>query len=151
MNIGYFTNMSYQDTNNNIVPYVGGVIVLPFLEPLNVAMISTPKEQKAKNPNSPDFIVAAIKPKGYEGLRQIVGALWNKTSQSGKSYISGYIESPVFANGKIFITLFEGGENSKVLYNVVYSQPRTDKNTTSQEQMSSQTTDSDYSQDEIPF
>lgn len=70
MNIGYFTNMSYQDANGNIVPYVGGVIVLPFLEPLSVAMISTPAEQKAKNPNSPDFIVATIKPKGYEGLRQ---------------------------------------------------------------------------------
>lgn len=81
----------------------------------------------------------------------VVGALWNKTSQSGKKYISGYIESPVLPNGKIFITLFEGGENSNVLYNVVYNQPRTDKNTTSQEQMSSQTTDSDYSQDEIPF
>lgn len=127
MNIGYFKRKSYKNADGADVGYVGGVIVIPFLRPLEVVMLSPSTEDKKKNKDFPDFQLALQKAKGYEGQRQIVGALWRRQSKDGMTnYISGFIETPAVPGYKIYIALFNAGEKAKedVLYDVVWSAPR---------------------------
>ena len=127
MNIGYFKRKSYKNADGADVGYVGGVVAIPFLRPLEVVMLSPSAEDKKKNKDFPDFQLALQKAKGYEGQRQIVGALWRRQSKDGMTnYISGFIETPAVPGYKIYIALFNAGEKAKedVLYDVVWSAPR---------------------------
>lgn len=127
MNVGYFKRKSYKNADGADVGYIGGVIVIPFLRPLEVVMLSSSAEDKKKNQDFPDFQLAMQKPKGYEGQRQIIGALWRRQSKDGmKNYISGFIETPAVPGYKVYIALFNAGEKAKedVLYDVVWNAPK---------------------------
>lgn len=127
MNVGYFKRKSYKNAEGADVGYIGGVIVIPFLRPLEVVMLSSSAEDKKKNQDFPDFQLALQKTKGYEGQRQIIGALWRRQSKDGmKNYISGFIETPAVPGYKVYIALFNAGEKAKedVLYDVVWSAPK---------------------------
>lgn len=90
-------------------------------------MLSTSAEDRQKNKDFPGFQLALQKPKGYEGGRQIIGALWGRQSKDGtKSFLSGYIQTPAVPGYKVYIALFNAGENAKegVLYDVVWNAPR---------------------------
>lgn len=128
MNVGYFKRMEYVNADGDKVGYTGGMLNFPFLRPLQVALLKASKEDKTKNANFPDYQIALQKPKGYEGARQIIGALWHRQSKDGaKNFISGYIESPLIPGYKTYIALFNVGENAKedMLYDVVWSAPQT--------------------------
>ena len=127
MNVGYFKRKSYKNADGAEVGYIGGVIVIPFLRPLEVVMLNSSAEDKKKNQDFPDFQLALQKAKGYEGQRQIIGALWRRQSRDGmKNYISGFIETPAVPGYKVYIALFNAGEKAKedVLYDVVWSAPK---------------------------
>lgn len=127
MNVGYFKRKSYKNADGAEVGYIGGVIVIPFLRPLEVVMLSSSAEDKKKNQDFPDFQLALQKAKGYEGQRQIIGALWRRQSRDGmKNYISGFIETPAVPGHKVYIALFNAGEKAKedVLYDVAWSAPK---------------------------
>lgn len=72
MNVGYFKRKIYKNAEGADVGYIGGVIVIPFLRPLEVVMLSSSAEDKKKNQDFPDFQLALQKTKGYEGQRQIL-------------------------------------------------------------------------------
>nr|DAR97756.1 MAG TPA: Protein of unknown function (DUF736) [Caudoviricetes sp.] len=130
MNIGYFKRKSYKNAEGADVGYVGGVVAIPFLRPLEVVMLSPSAEDKKKNKDFPDFQLALQKAKGYEGQRQIVGALWRRQSKDGtKNYISGFIETPAVPGYKVYIALFNAGENAKedVLYDIVWNTPKRER------------------------
>ena len=127
MNVGYFKRKSYKNAEGADVGYIGGVIVIPFLRPLEVVMLSSSAEDKKKNQDFPEFQLALQKTKVYEGQRQIIGALWRRQSKDGtKNYISGFIETPAVPSYKVYIALFNAGEKAKedVLYDVVWSAPK---------------------------
>ncbi len=127
MNVGYFKRKSYKNADGVDIGYIGGVIVIPFLRPIEVVMLNTSAEDRKKNQDFPGFHLALQKPKGYEGGSQIIGALWNRQSKDGtKSYLSGFIETPAVPGYKVYIALFNAGENAKdgVLYDVVWNAPR---------------------------
>ena len=120
MNVGYFKRKSYKNADGVDIGYIGGVIVIPFLRPIEVVMLR-------KNQDFPGFHLALQKTKGYEGGIQIIGALWNRQSKDGtKSYLSGFIETPAVPGYKVYIALFNAGENAKegVLYDIVWNAPR---------------------------
>lgn len=130
MNVGYFKRKSYKNAEGADVGYTGGTIFVPFLRPLEVVMLNSSAEDKKKNPEFPDFQLAMQKPKGYEGQRQIIGALWRRQSKDGtKSYVSGFIETPAVPGYKVYIALFNAGENARedVLYDVVWSAPKRER------------------------
>ena len=127
MNVGYFKRKSYKNADGEEIGYIGGTIMIPFLRPIEVVMFGTSAEDRQKNKDFPGFHLALQKPKGYEGGRQIIGALWGRKSKDGtKSYLSGFIETPAVPGYKVYIALFNAGENAKdgVLYDVVWNAPR---------------------------
>ena len=88
--------------------------MIPFLRPIEVVMLSTSAEDRQKNKDFPGFQLALQKPKGYEGGRQIIGALWGRQSKDGtKSFLSGYIQTPAVPGYKVYIALFNADENAK--------------------------------------
>ena len=94
MNVGYFKRKSYKNADGEDVGYTGGTIMIPFLRPIEVVMLSTSAEERKKNKDFPGFQLALQKPKGYEGSRQIIGALWGRQSKDGtKSFLSGALGS----------------------------------------------------------
>ena len=118
MNVGYFKRKSYKNADGEEIGYTGGTIMIPFLRPIEVVMLSTSAEDRKKNKDFPGFQLALQKPKGYEGSRQIIGALWGRQS--------GFIETPAVPGYKVYIAIFNAGENAKdgVLYDVVWNTPR---------------------------
>ena len=110
MNVGYFKRKSYKNADGEEIGYTGGTIMIPFLRPIEVVMLSTSAEDRQKNKDFPGFQLALQKPKGYEGGRQIIGALWGRKSKDGtKSYLSGFIETPAVPGYKVYIALFNAG------------------------------------------
>ncbi|EAJ1232602.1 DUF736 domain-containing protein [Campylobacter fetus] len=151
MNIGYFKHEAYKNANGDEIGYTGGIINLPLCRPLQVALI-TPKADKTEN--SPSYQIALQKPKGYEGSRQIIGSLWAKQSESGKSYFSGYIESPLLPNYKTYIAMFVPIEQgSKLMYELIWNAPKQQKsdNFVPQASTSIEEDASNYTDDVIPF
>ena len=127
MNVEYFKRKSYKNADGEEIGYTGGTIMIPFLRPIEVVMLSTSAEDRKKNKDFPGFQLALQKPKGYEGSRQIIGALWGRQSKDGtKSFLSGFIETPAVPGYKVYIALFNAGENTKenVLFDVVWNAPR---------------------------
>ena len=127
MNVGYFKRKSYKNADGEEIYYIGGTIMIPFLRPIEVVMLSTSAEDRKKNQDFPGFHLVLQKTKGYEGSRQIIGALWNRQSKDGtKSYLSGFIETPAVPSYKVYIALFNAGKNAKegVVYDVVWNAPR---------------------------
>ena len=127
MNVGYLKRKSYKNADGEEIYYIGGTIMIPFLRPIEVVMFGTSAEDRQKNKDFPGFHLALQKPKGYEGSRQIIDALWGRRSKDGtKSYLSGFIETPAVPGYKVYIALFNAGENSKegVLYDVAWNAPR---------------------------
>ncbi len=80
--------------------------------------------------NSPDYhIYANINRRGEHYSRVQIGALWMKTSEKGNAYMSGYIESIAFPDGKIYISIVkytprEGMPAEDKIYNVLWSPPQ---------------------------
>ncbi|ALV25069.1 putative protein (DUF736 domain) [Campylobacter iguaniorum] len=149
MNIGYFKHCTYKNANGDEIGFTGGIINMPLCRPLQVALIS-PKENKE---NSPAFLIALQKPKGYEGSRQIIGSLWAKQSDSGKAYFSGYIESPLLANFKMYLAMFAPIEQgSNLMFELVWNAPKPrNESFVPQANTSIEEDASNYTDETIPF
>ena len=86
------------------------------------------KNETAKG-NEPDYyIYALINGKNEKFRHPRVGALWLKESQSGEKYMSGKIESPMFAAGEINIALVKAkplfdAEAVTWIYDALWSPP----------------------------
>ncbi|AQW87122.1 putative protein (DUF736 domain) [Campylobacter pinnipediorum subsp. caledonicus] len=125
MNIGYFKNVIYTNEQGQELSYIGGIINIPFARPLEVALLKASAEDKKNNANLPDFKIVLQRPKGYQGQRQIIGALWKRQSQRGLEYISGSIQSPILPGGQMYIALFEPTQDdSQLLYEISWSVPK---------------------------
>jgi len=99
----------------------------PFMQS---ATFTITKNDKGDNENAPDYLINySYNRKNEKYPRARVGALWNKTSQDGQTtYIGGHIESPLFATGKIYISVFaakafEGMPPPTHRHDVVWSPP----------------------------
>ncbi|PHQ89538.1 MAG: hypothetical protein COB42_06855 [Sulfurimonas sp.] len=135
MNIGITNVKSFQVDDGN-----GGKKEKQFLEMsirpphMQSATYTITANKNKENENAPDFFINfSFNRKGENYPRARVGALWNKVSQDGATeYKGGHIESPLFQNGKIYVSVFEaklieGFAPPKHRHNVVWSPPRENK------------------------
>ena len=76
---------------------------IPFLAPVQLTLH---KETEKRSDRSPDYAVI------IEGQRS--GALWKRTpNNGGEAFLSGMIESPAFAGGKLEVAVFAAKEDDR--------------------------------------
>ena len=83
------------------------------------------------NANEPDYLLwYNPNPRGSSRYKSVrVGALWNKSSSSGRDYKSGHIELPAVQGGKLYIAVFtaqqkDGQPPLQYTHDVVWSPPQ---------------------------
>ena len=125
MTIGNVIKKSFKSGDKDIT-YIEMIVRPPFSQS---ATFTITKNKNKDKETAPDwYINYSYNRKGESYRRVRAGALWEKTKDDLK-YKTGYIESPIFANGKINITLFKPTkfEDEKDepfwLYDVVYNAP----------------------------
>lgn len=158
MNVGYFKNQTFKAQDGKEAKFIGGMINIPFLRPIECGLIPTPDDELAKNQNAPIYKIVLFKPKNYEGARQIIGGIWNAVSNDGKTnYFRGHIETPLVAGGRVYLALFTPKEPNGLMFEATWSAPK--KNNNSYTPQANTTIDDDvdidadkYDNDEtIPF
>jgi len=127
MNIGYVQQKEYKKGEDRIKWFEMSIRV-PFGSCTLTMAKRTPKEGDAEN--APDFdLWFSPNRRGESFDRMKAGSLWMKTSEKGNTYLSGYLESPLIASGKMYISVVkyvhqEGMKFQPILYNVLWSPPR---------------------------
>ena len=125
MNVGYFKHKTVKDQNGVEQKFIGGMINIPFMRPIECSLIITPPEELAGNQKAPIYKIALYKPKGWEVSRQIIGGIWSAVSKDGKvNYFKGHIETPLVAGGRVYIALFEPKEDNGLMFEVTWSAPK---------------------------
>lgn len=125
MKIGHVSKKNYK-VGEEVRSYLEMIIRPPMMESATFT-VSANKEKV--NPNEPDFnIWYSFKRKGEKCPSSKVGALWNKTSDSGTEYKNGSIECPAVPGGKLNISLFvskaKEGEEIDWSHDVLWTPPR---------------------------
>ena len=123
MNIGHVQQKQFTAKDKSVTKYMELSLRSP-----GIAFSATLSRvnEKAKE-NSPDFNLWFSPNRRGEHFDRIkVGSLWMKISEKGNKYMSGYIESPIFPAGKIYISIVkytprEGMPIQDILYNVLWS------------------------------
>ena len=125
MNIGW-VKQKEANINNETVKWLELTVRYP-----GGSFTSTLTKVKEKQQdNSPDYsIYFSPNRRGEHYERAKCGSLWMKTSEKGNPYLSGYIESPAFDKGKIYLSIVkytpqEGKPPEDKLYNVLWSPPQ---------------------------
>lgn len=119
MQIGFVTKEQFEGTS-----WLKLFIRAPFVRPFELKMSAHKK--KDKDSNEPDYDLFFLVNGRNEKFRNFkAGALWFKTSQAGDTYMSGTIESPVFAAGYVNIALVKSkpifeGEKVSWIYDVLW-------------------------------
>lgn len=168
MIIGHVQRKQYKAKDGTEVKWMEAS--LRFL--MGSCTLTLTKVKEKTHDNSPDYsLFFSPNRKGERYDRRKAGSLWLKTSEKGNRYMSGYIESPLFPTGKIYISIvkyqaFEGMPVQDILYNILWSpeeKKETDYNdyqpphaaTPTQENTSTQDVpvevELDATLDEIPF
>ena len=123
MNIGNVQQKEYKAKDQSIIKWLEVAIRVPF----GSCTLTLTKVKEKTQDNSPDYSLYFSPNRKGESLdRNKVGSLWMKTSEKGNAYMSGYIESPLLTNGKIYISIvkyqaLEGMPVQNILYNVLWS------------------------------
>ena len=169
MNIGHVQQKQFTAKDKSITKYMELSLRSP-----GIAFSATLSKVKEKTQeNSPDYSLYFSPNRRGEHFDRIkIGSLWMKTSEKGNPYMSGYIESPIFPNGKIYISIvkynpFEGMPVQDIMYNVLWSPEEKKKDynddyqaayTPAPQATTTQTTtdagvpvEIDINEDEIPF
>ena len=55
MNVGYFKNQTFKGQDGKEVKFIGGMINIPFLRPIECGLIPTPDEELAKKSKRPNI------------------------------------------------------------------------------------------------
>ena len=69
MNVGYFKNQTFKGQDGKEIKFIGGMINIPFLRPIECGLIPTPDEELAKNQNAPIYKIVLFKPKKIRGSK----------------------------------------------------------------------------------
>jgi hypothetical protein len=65
---------------------------------------------KGGSANAPTYNLNLLPPHPTKGEKQIAhkcGSLWLKVDKNGANYMSGYVETPIFAGGRLPIVVFK--------------------------------------------
>ena len=156
MNVGYFKNQTFKGQDGKEINFIGGMINIPFLRPIECSLIPTPDDELVKNQNAPIYKIVLFKPKNYEGARQVIGGIWAAISKDGNtSYFKGHIETPLVAGGRIYLALFSPKEPNGLMFEATWSAPKKDNNSYTPQPSTTIDDDVDVSQycdsDGIPF
>ncbi len=123
MNIGHVQQKQFTAKDKSVTKY----IELSLRSP-GIAFSATLSKVKEKTQdNSPDYSLWFSPNRRGEHFDRIkIGSLWMKTSEKGNPYMSGYIESPIFPNGKIYISIVKYTPRGDmpvqdILYNCLWS------------------------------
>ncbi|MDM5264696.1 DUF736 family protein [Sulfurovum sp. XTW-4] len=133
MTIG-FVRQKEEEINNQMVKW----LELSVRIPIGSFSATMSKVKDKKESNSPDYNVYwSPNRKGESFDRVKIGSLWMKKSEKGNEYMSGYLESPLFQNGKIYIAIVkytpsEGMPVQPILYNILWSNDNFTKSNQSQ-------------------
>lgn len=131
MNIGITNIRSFKVDDGN-----GGKKDKAYLEMsirpphMESATYTITKNENKENDNAPDFYINySFNKRGENYPRVRAGALWNKSSDGELEYKGGHIESPLFANGKMYIAVFEAKQREGFpppthRHDVAWSPPR---------------------------
>lgn len=108
--------------------------------------------------NAPAYNIYAHNASGWIGRKMKVGALWMRETEQGEKFMSGNIETPLVANGRMSISVWKAkplfeGEKVDWAYDVSWNPYEDKKDDTSVPRVpnaatASQSGDDD---DEIPF
>jgi uncharacterized protein (DUF736 family) len=130
MTIGNVVQKSFE-SNGKVVKYIEMIIRPPFM---NSATFTISENKNKDKESAPDYFINYSYNRKNETFRRVrVGSLWNKVSDNGVQYKSGYIETPAVSTGKLYITLFKAkqfeneAQAPNWLYDVIYQAPQTKK------------------------
>jgi uncharacterized protein (DUF736 family) len=108
--------------------------------------------------NAPAYNIYAHNTQGWIGRKAKVGALWMRETEEGDKFMSGNIETPLVANGRMSISVWKAkplfeGENVDWAYDVSWNPYDDKKDDTSVPRVPNATTPSHSSDDddEMPF
>lgn len=125
MKVGHISKKSFKRGEES-VSYLEMILRVPMMESATFTVASNKDKSKE---NAPDFnIFFSINRKGDSYPSALVGALWNRVSDSGVEYKSGYIETPAVTTGKMYIAVFatkvEEGVQKSYSHDVIWSAPQ---------------------------
>lgn len=104
MRIGYIRQKSFTQTDGTTIEYLSGSMqILGVANMLEFTLSPT----KSENQNSPTYYIKLPRLKSNLLDNIIIGSLWLRTSSAGNEYMSGYIDSPIFSDGRINIMCFK--------------------------------------------
>lgn len=108
--------------------------------------------------NAPAYNIYAHNTQGWISRKARVGALWMRETEEGEKFMSGNIETPLVANGRMSISVWKAkplfeGENVDWVYDVSWNPYDEKKDDTSVPRVPTATTASQQSadDDEMPF
>lgn len=129
MNAGYLKKIT-TTIDGNEKSFTAGGIILPFLPKLDITLQKNKKEDKKES--APDFFIYMNKPKGWNGAKSRIGALWlekidkQDSPRCGEDYMRGHIETPMANGDKLYIAVFKAmpsfeGEKIERDYDILWS------------------------------
>ncbi len=125
MEVGFVINREIKKSNE-IIKWLEMTIRVPFGS-CTLTITKRKPRKDGDSDNAPQYdIYFSPNRKGETFDRMKVGSLWMKTSEKGNPYISGYIETPLSASGKMYISIVkyihqEGMRSQPYLYKVLWS------------------------------
>ena len=104
MRIGYIIQKSFNQADGTTIEYLSGSMQILGIANMLEFVLSP---NKGENPNSPAYHIKLPRLKSNLLDSVIIGSLWLRTSSAGNEYMSGYIDSPIFSDGRINIMCFK--------------------------------------------
>ena len=133
MVVGYLKNVE-STFNGEKKVYKQGAICFPLVPKVLITLTKNRKENLTAN--DPTFFINMNKDKNYPGPKSRIGALWLKKVEKqdspkfGQDYLSGNIETPLVANGILYLSVFkveepkEGEQPKEWDYEILWNPPR---------------------------
>lgn len=160
MLVGYLKKRTLEIKEGGEKKYIAGSLLFPLAPRLDITL----SKNNSDNQDAPAFYIMANKPKGWNGGKQRIGALWLDTvanpasSRDGETYMRGHIETPLVPQERIYVAVFAAkasfeGETVERDYDVLWS-PMPKKKEDDQDQPAQHSNGLptvDIDDDEIPF
>jgi uncharacterized protein (DUF736 family) len=159
MQIGYVKQKEFITRDDNGGKKVNKYFEMSIRPVFGMSAKFTMSKNNSDNENAPAYNLYAHSEKGSISRKQKVGALWIREYE-GETFMSGHIETPMMATGKLQISLWRAKslfENEVVdwIYDVNWKPYNPDTTTssdgTSTAQPGYEVPDVDIDEDEIPF
>lgn len=147
MNIGRVYNETYKDKDGkDVLNRVMDIRTLDMRKRFTISINKNKydgKKVKVGMEDKPDFhIWYNFSNKGESLPSEIVGSIKKAVSDKGTQYLKGYIQDPGFANGTLWVAIFECDDDKKIAHNhthnVSWTPPKSNRSQNNHYQQSAQ-------------